>query len=99
MCEAVLRTVTEMDQQQLDFLQSQWRRRSPAPSAATERPYQLNTFDNVPPKELGNNPAFQEWAVAMDLGEPARQAIKGQNLNQYLSRLEEGRERTIRGVP
>jgi hypothetical protein len=95
---AVLGTVKGMDQEQLDFLLDGKANRIGAlllHLAATERLYQLNTFDNVPPKELGKHPAFREWAVAMDLGEPARQSIKGHDLDYYLSRLQQGRERTF----
>ena len=63
--------------------------------AATEKLYQLNTFDNVPVSELDKTPAFNEWGVAMELGEPARQAIKGHDLDYYLTRLREGREKTF----
>jgi hypothetical protein len=47
--------------------------------AATEKLYQLNTFENVPAQELDRTPAFKDWGVAMELGEPARQAIKGRD--------------------
>ena len=33
--------------------------------------------------------------MPMNLGDPARQAIKGHNLEHYLSLLQEGREKTL----
>ncbi len=98
MREAVLRTVKGLNQEQLDFLLDAKANRIGAlllHLAAAERLYQLNTFDNVPVQELDKNAAFKEWGVAMELGEPARQSIKGHELNYYLDRLHETRERTL----
>jgi hypothetical protein len=53
--------------------------------AATEKLYQLNTFDQVRPQDLQKTAAFQDWDVPMELGEPARQAIKGHDLEYYLN--------------
>lgn len=95
---AVLNTVRGLNQEQLDFLLDNKANRIGAlllHLGATERLYQLNTFDNVPVQELDKNESFKEWGVAMELGEPARQTIKGHNLDYYLSRLREGRERTF----
>jgi len=62
--------------------------------AATDRLYQINTFEGNPLKELPA--AYKEkWAVAMDLGEPARKAIKGHDLDFYLNLLSEVREQTL----
>lgn len=98
MRSAVLSTVKGLNQDQLDFLLDSKANRIGAlllHLAATERLYQLNTFDNVAMQELDKNPAFNEWGVAMELGEPARQTIKGHDLDYYLTRLQEGRERTF----
>ncbi len=98
MRNAVLSTVKGMTQPQLDFLLDNKANRIGAlllHLAATERLYQLNTFDNVPVQSLPTDPAFKEWGVAMELGDPARQAIKGHDLNYYLARLQEGREKTF----
>lgn len=98
MRSAVLSTVKGLNQDQLDFLLDSKANRIGAlllHLAATERLYQLNTFDNVAIQELDKNPAFNEWGVAMELGEPARQTIKGHDLDYYLTRLQEGRERTF----
>jgi uncharacterized damage-inducible protein DinB len=62
--------------------------------AATDRIYQINTFEGNSLKELPAD--FKEkWAVAMDLGEPARQQIKGHDLDYYLNLLSETREHTL----
>ena len=62
--------------------------------AATDRIYQLNTFEGNDLKEL---PASykEKWGVAMELGEPARKAIKGHDLDYYLNLLGETREQTL----
>jgi hypothetical protein len=101
MRDAVLRTVKGMDQEQVDFLLDSKANRIDAlllDLAATERLYQLNTFNNVPPKQLGNHPAFQVWAVAMDLGEPARQTIKARS-EQLSEPIAGGPREDVRGVP
>lgn len=95
---AVLGTIKGLNQEQLDFLLDNKANRIGAlllHLAATEKLYQLNTFDNVPVQELDKTPAFKEWGVPMELGEPGRQAIKGHNLDYYLTRLQEGREKTF----
>ena len=98
MRSAVLRPVKGMTVEQLDFLLDSKANRIGAlllHLAATEKLYQLNTFDNLGLKELYGGPAFKECAVPMELGEPARQAIKGHNLDYYLDILHEGREKTL----
>lgn len=62
--------------------------------AATERYYQIHTFEG---KEWGN---FSEkdkkrFDAAMNLGEEGRNSIKGNSLDFYLSTLEEVRNTTI----
>ena len=39
--------------------------------------------------------AFKDWAVPMQLGEPARKAIQGHSLDYYLNALKETREKTL----
>ena len=95
---AVLATVSGFNHEQLDFLLDSKANRIGGlllHLAATERLYQLNTFDNMPVQRLQSDPAFKDWGIAMDLGEPARQTIKGHDLDYYLTRLEEGREGTF----
>jgi hypothetical protein len=98
MREAVLGATKGMTQDQLDFLLDNKANRIGAlvlHLAATEKLYQLNTFDNLKPDDLYKSVAFKDWVVPMDLGEPARQAIKGHNLDYYLNLLHEGREKTL----
>jgi uncharacterized damage-inducible protein DinB len=95
---AVLATVKGLTQDQLDFLLDSKANRIGAlllHLAATEKLYQLNTFDNVRPQELEKVSAFKDWDVPMELGEPARQAIKGHDLDYYLNILRETREKTF----
>jgi uncharacterized damage-inducible protein DinB len=95
---AVLDPVKEMTTEQLDFLLDSKANRIGAlllHLAATERLYQLNTFENVRISDLEKHSAFKQWAVAMDLGEPAREEIKGHDLDYYLSKLREVREHTL----
>jgi uncharacterized damage-inducible protein DinB len=95
---AVLRAVKGMTQDQLDFLLDNKANRIGAllvHLAATEKLYQLNTFENLRPRDLVQSPAFKEWVVPMQLGEPARQAIKGHNLDYYLNILSECRDKTL----
>lgn len=61
--------------------------------AATERYYQLNTFEEL---EWGswNDEIKKEWDVPMGLGANGREQIKGNKVEYYLSKLEEVRENT-----
>jgi uncharacterized damage-inducible protein DinB len=98
MRDAVLGTVKALKEEQLDFLLDNSANRIGAlllHLAATERLYQLNTFDNVRVQDLEHNADFKEWGVAMDLGEPARQGVKGHGLDYYLDRLHQVRQRTL----
>jgi hypothetical protein len=98
MRSAALQPVTGMTRVQLDFLLDDKANRIGAlllHLAATERLYQLCTFDNLGLQDVYKSPAFKEWVTPMDLGEPARQAIKGHNLDYYLNILHEGREKTL----
>jgi hypothetical protein len=62
--------------------------------AATETFYQLNTFEGT---KWDSWPEVikQKWDVAMELGEQARKAIKGNNLDYYLNLLKQAREKTL----
>ena len=97
MRSSVLRSVKGMSQKDLDFLLDEKANTIGAllmHLAATDRIYQINTFEQNPLKEL---PASykEKWGVAMDLGEPARKSIKGNSLDYYLNLLEEIREHTF----
>lgn len=93
----VLMSVKGMTQKDLDFLLDDKANTIGAllmHLAATDRIYQINTFEGNPLKDL---PASykDKWAVAMDLGEPARKAIKGHDLDYYLNLLSETRQQTF----
>ena len=98
MRRAVLGATKGLTQDQLDFLLDGKANRIGAlllHLASTEKLYQLNTFEGIAGQALQKSGKFDEWAVAMDLGEPARQAIKGHSLDYYLNRLEEVRAKTL----
>lgn len=61
---------------------------------ATDRIYQINTFEGNSLKEL---PASykEKWGTAMELGDGARKSIKGHDLDYYLNLLSEVREQTL----
>lgn len=61
--------------------------------AATERYYQLNTFEEL---EWGtwSEEIKKEWDVPMGLGKKGREQIKGNEIAYYISKLEEVREVT-----
>jgi len=62
--------------------------------AATETYYQLNTFEGLK-WDTWPDAIKQKWDVPMELGEPARKAIKGNNLDYYLNLLNETRQKTL----
>lgn len=63
--------------------------------AATERFYQLHTFEN---KKWGNwdKTDKDEWSIASSLGAKARESIKGNDLDFYLDKLKTVRENTMK---
>lgn len=61
--------------------------------AATEKYYQLNTFDEIAWGEWGKD-IKEEWDAASKLGKEGRKKIKGNEVGFYLSKLEEVREIT-----
>ena len=98
MRHAVLSATKGMTQEQLDFLLDNKANRIGAlilHLAATEKLYQLATFENVPLDSLFTSAAFKDWAAPMNLGDAARQSIKGHDLDYYLTLLREGREKTL----
>src|SRR5262249_7383572 len=62
--------------------------------AATEAYYQLHTFDGHRFDEMPAA-ARARWDVAMKLGPPARDGIKGHELSYYMAQLDEVREKTL----
>lgn len=98
MREKVLGMVKGLTQEQLDFLLDAKANRIGAlllHLAATEKLYQLNVFDQANINDVEKSPAFKDWGVPMDLGEPARQAIKGHDLSYYLGVLHDIREKSL----
>ncbi|MHA7058148.1 DinB family protein [Aquimarina sp. M1] len=61
--------------------------------AATEKYYQLNTFDEIPWGKWDDE-IKKEWNVASGLGEKGRELIKGNPIDYYLDKLEKVREVT-----
>jgi len=62
--------------------------------AAIETFFQLNTFDGL--KWNGwSDSVKQKWDTPANLGESARKAIKGNNLDYYLNLLKETREKSL----
>jgi len=97
MRDSVLRSVKGMSQQDLDFLLDAKANTIGAlllHLAATDRLYQINTFENKPLKEIPKDYA-DKFGVAMQLGEPARKTIKGNSLDFYLNLLGETRAKTL----
>jgi len=98
MRDQVLRSVKGLTQEQLDFLLDNKANRTGAlllHLAATEKLYQLITFSGVSLNDLEKAPALKDWNVPMNLGEPARQSVKGHGLEYYLDILHETREKTL----
>jgi uncharacterized damage-inducible protein DinB len=62
--------------------------------AATDHYYGLNTFGGVKWDSWPDDEK-KKWDVPMNLGEPARKAIKGNSLDYYLNILHETREKTL----
>jgi uncharacterized damage-inducible protein DinB len=63
--------------------------------ASTERFYQIHTFEG---RKWGDWDKVDKdnWAVAMQLGDKAREAIKGNPLEFYLEKLDTVRENTLK---
>jgi uncharacterized protein DUF664 len=93
----VVNNVKGMSQQDLDFLLDAKANTIGAlllHLAATETYYQLTTFggfawDSIP------EDAKKKWDIPMNLGEPARKAIKGNSLDYYLDVLHQSRENSL----
>ena len=84
-----------MSAQNLDFLLDEKANRIGAlrlPLVATETYFELQTSQGI---KWGSWPdrLKQQWDVPMNLGDPARKAITGNNLDFYVNPLRETRER------
>ena len=98
MRHVVLMPVKGMTQKDLDFLLDEKANRIGAllmHLAATDRIYQVNTFEGTPLGEELPASYKEKWGVAMELGDPARQQIKGHDLDFYLNLLNETRDHTL----
>ena len=89
----VIQTVKDLTVEQLDFQiddQSNSIGAMLLHLAATEKYYQLNTFDNM---EWGtwDDDVKKVWDVPSGLGEAGREQIKGNSIDYYLNKLEEVR--------
>ena len=93
----VLRSVKGMSSADLDFLLDAKANTIGAllnHLAATDAFYHANVFGGFRWEKMPES-VTKQWGVAMDLGEPARQAIKGNRLDYYLNLLHETREKTL----
>jgi len=93
----VLMSTKGLSTDQLDFLLDDKANRIGAlllHLAAIETFFQLNTFDGLKWDKWSDS-IKQKWDVPGSLGDPARKAIKGNNLDYYLNLLKETREKTL----
>lgn len=89
-------TVTEMSIEQLDFQIDDQSNSIGAMLwhlAATEKYYQLNTFDEIP-WDSWSEDVKKEWDVASHLGEKARELIRGNDADFYIKKLSDVRSIT-----
>jgi hypothetical protein len=97
MRDQVLHSVKGMSQADLDFLLDNKANAIGAlllHLAAVEKFYQLNSLRGLSEDKIPES--FKEkWGMPMELGEPARKGIKGNNLDYYLNILHETRESTL----
>jgi hypothetical protein len=93
----VLNSVKGMSQKDLDFLLDEKANRIGAllmHLAAVEKFFQLNTLEGLASGKMPE--AWKEkWGMPMELGESARKAIVGNNLDYYVNILNETREKTL----
>lgn len=62
--------------------------------AAVDHYYGMNTFNGMRWRAIPEDEK-KKWDIPMNLGEPARSAIKGNSLDYYLNILHETREHTL----
>src|SRR3974390_262622 len=95
--DQVVHNVKGMSQQDLDFLLDAKANTIGAlllHLAATETYYQLNTFGAMK-WDSWSEEIKKKWDVPLNLGEPARKAVRGNTLDYYLDALHEAREKTL----
>jgi len=93
----LLHNVKGMSQQDLDFLFDAKANTIGAlllHLAATETYYGLNTFGGMKWGSWSDD-IKKKWDIPMNLNEPARKAIKGNNLDYYLNILHDSREKNL----
>jgi hypothetical protein len=93
----VLHNVKGMSQADLDFLLDAKANTIGAlllHLAATETYYGMNTFGGMK-WDSWSDEIKKKWDVPMNLGEPARKAIKGASLDYYLNILNESRQKNL----
>jgi hypothetical protein len=93
----VLHNVKGMSQQDLDFLLDAKANTTGAlllHLAATETYYGMNTFGGMK-WDSWSDDVKKKWDIPMNLGDPARKAIKGNSLDYYLNILNESREKNL----
>jgi hypothetical protein len=98
MRDVVLGSVKGMSTEQLDYLHDDKSNRIGAMLlhlAATEKYYQLHTFRNMK-WDSWDEATKKQWDLPMDLGDKAREQIKGHPLDYYLNALGEVRENTLK---
>ncbi len=90
----VTNSVANLSQEETDFLLDEEANRIGAlilHLAATEKYYQVYTFEN-----RGFNKNEQEWEMALNLGDKARESLKGKPIQYYLDKWDEVRKETLR---
>ena len=95
--EQVVHNVKGLSQQDLDFLLDGKANTIGAlllHLAATETYYQMNTFGEMK-WDSWSDEIKKKWDIPMNLGEAARKAIKGNNLDYYLDALHQTREKSL----
>jgi len=95
--EQVVNNVKGLSQQDLDFLLDANANTIGAlllHLVATETYYQMNTFGGMK-WDSWSDEVKKKWDVPMNLGEPARKAIKGNSLDYYLDALHQVREKSL----
>jgi hypothetical protein len=93
----VLESVKGMSQKDLDYLFDKDANTIGAlllHLAATETYYGIHTFEGKA-WDSWSDEIKKKWDTPMELGEPARKAIKGNNLDYYLNILHETREHSL----
>ena len=90
----VERTVMDLNTDQLDYLMDDKANRIGSlimHLAATEAFYQVYTFEG----RTFNKQEEEEWGIAMNLGDAAREKYQGYDVNFYLDKYSEVRARTL----